>query len=316
LIRDRKPAGALTPDNELGGHCGDYARRMNPAKSVVRRARAAARRVLPEVSNADNCGADRGTQLGLSLAWAQHPDLAFRDVEFRNNSQNGEDGILLYLFSLAGHGSRRAVEMCAGDGIENNSANLVLHHDWDVLMLDGNNDLLATGTAFYARHQETCRIGPKLAGEWITAENVNEILARHGYDEDIDLLTIDMDGVDYWILKAIDLTPRVIVVEYNNRIPADRAITVPYEASFVAAGGAFEGDGFFGASPGAFDKLLSGRGYRLVGANRQNTNAFFLREDVLPNRTACSVESCLASRWAAHQLARWPEIADRQWVAV
>ena len=123
---------------------------MNPARSVFRRAQAAARRVLPEEGNVDHCGADRGTQLALTLAWSQYPNLAFRDVEFRNNSQNGEDGILLYLFSLAGHGSRRAVEMCAGDGIESNSANLVLHHDWDALMLDGNDELLAKGTAFYA----------------------------------------------------------------------------------------------------------------------------------------------------------------------
>jgi hypothetical protein len=289
---------------------------VNATKTMAKRARAAARTVLSNARGADNGGADRGTQLGLSLAWAQHPNLVFRDVEFRNNSQNGEDGILLYLFSLAGHGSRRAVEMCAGDGIENNSANLVLHHDWDVLMLDGDADLLARGTAFYGRHQETYRLGPKLAAEWITAENVNEILVRHGYDDDIDLLSLDMDGVDYWILKAIDLTPRVIVAEYNNRIPADRAVTVPYQSSFEAAGGAFAGDGFFGASLGAFDKLLRGRGYRLVGANRQNTNAFFLREDVLPDRVACSVESCLVSRWAAHQRARWPQVADREWVEV
>jgi hypothetical protein len=91
---------------------------------------------------------------------------------------------------------------------------------------------------------------------------------------------------------------------------------VPYEAGFAAAGGAFQGDGFFGASLGAFDKLISGRGYRLVGANRHNTNAFFLRDDVLPERKLCSVESCLTSRWANHQRGQWPGIADRPWVEV
>jgi hypothetical protein len=194
------------------------------------------RKALASDSNADNCGADRGTQLGLSLAWRQRPDLEFRDVEFRNHSQNGEDGILLYLFSLAGHGSRRAVELCAGDGIENNTANLAIHHDWDALMLDGDADLIARGKQFYAGHQETSRMGPTLSAEWITTANVNEILARHGFENDIDLLSLDMDGVDYWILQAIDLEPRVIVVEYNNRIPADLSITVPYEAGFAAAG--------------------------------------------------------------------------------
>jgi len=274
------------------------------------------RRALAADSNADNCGADRGTQLGLSLNWQQHPGLDFRDVEFRNYSQNGEDGILLYLFSLAGHGARRAVELCAGDGVECNTANLVIHHDWDALMLDGNTELVRRGKDFYARHQETSRIGPTLAAEWITTSNVNEVLRGHGYDEDIDLLSLDMDGVDFWILTAIDLRPRVIVVEYNNRIPADRNVTVPYEAEFAAAGGALQGDGFFGASIGAFDKLLTGRGYRLVGANRHNTNAFFLREDVLPERGPRPVESCLTSRWAKHQRRQWQGIAARPWVEV
>lgn len=264
----------------------------------------------------DHCGADRGTQHLLSLNWANQPDLAFRDVEFRNHSQNGEDGILLYLFSLAGHGSRRSVELCAGDGIQNNTANLVIHHDWDALMLDGDPVLIPKGKEFYARHSETFRIGPTLAQEWVTVDNINSILVDRGYDTDIDLLSLDMDGVDYWILDAIALRPRVIVLEYNNRIPAGRRLTIPYQADFAAQGGAFRGDGFFGASLAAFECLLEKRGYRLVGANRQNTNAFFLRDDVLPHRTASSVESCLTSRWAKHQLPDWSMIADRPWVEV
>jgi len=256
----------------------------------------------------------------LALEWQRLAGsgvtLPFRDVEFRNTSQNGEDGILLYLFTLAGHGGRRAVEMCAGDAIENNSSNLVLHHDWDALMLDGDDNLLARGRALYASHPETFRLGPTIATEWITSANVNELLQRHGYANDIDLLSVDMDGIDYWVLSAITQTPRVLVVEYNNRIPADRAISVPNEDAFVATGGAFSGDGFFGASLAAFDKLLTGRGYRLVGANRQNTNAFFLRHDVLPEMPATTVQSCLASRWARHQSQQWPQLADRPWVEV
>lgn len=289
---------------------------MSAAKDAASRLRAAAKRVLSPLTPTDNCGADRGTQLMLAMSWADRPGLPFRDIEFSNNSQNGEDGILLYLFSLAGHGGRRAVEICAGNGVENNTANLVLHHDWSALMLDGDPELLKEGRSYYAQHKETCRIGPRLAAEWITAENVNDLIQEHGFGEDVDLLSLDMDGVDYWILTAIKLRPRVIVLEYNNRIPADRTVTVPYQPNFAAAGGAFSGDGFFGASLGAFDKLLSNRGYRLVGANRQNTNAFFLREDVLPDREACSVKSCLTSRWATHQRAKWPAVATRGWVEV
>jgi hypothetical protein len=283
---------------------------MNLTKTAARKVRDVARRALPVT---DHCGADRGAQLALALAWAQQPSRDFRDVEFRNFSQNGEDGILLYLLSLAGHGNRRAVELCAGDGVECNTANLVIHHDWDALLLDGNPTLIARGSDFYAQHQETYRLGPTLAAEWITVENVNDILAKHGYDQDIDLMSLDMDGVDYWILEAIQLQPRMIVVEYNNRIPADRSVTVPYKSDF-ATDDPFAGDGFFGASLAAFDKLL--HGYRLVGANRHNTNAFFLHNDVFPDRTAVPVASCLTSRWAQHQQRQWPGLADRAWIEV
>lgn len=277
-------------------------------KQAKRKMRTALRKV-----QSDNCGADRGTQLALALAWRDHPDLELRDVEFRNYSQNGEDGILLYLLSQAGHGKRRAVELCAGDGIESNTANLVIHHDWDVLMIDGDPALIARGEEFFSHHQETYRVGPTLAAEWVTRDKVNSILEERGYDGDVDLLSIDMDGVDYWILEAIDLTPRIVVVEYNNRIPADRSVTVPYQDDFAAEGGPFTGDGFFGASLKAFDILLTRRGYRLVGANRHNTNAFFLRADILPDRPAVSVESCTSSRWAKRQRATWPALSGRPW---
>lgn len=282
--------------------------------------RTLAKALIPNVAEgnpSDSCGADRGTQLLLALAWTQNPDLALGDVEFRNFSENGEDGILLYLFALAGHGSRRAVEMCAGVGFENNTANLVVHHGWDALMVDGDADLLAQGAQFFKNHKETRRVGPNLTLGWITRDNVNEILTRCGYDRDVDLLSIDMDGVDYWILEAIELTPRIVVVEYNNRIPFDLSLTVPYTENFMVADDPGRGAGFFGASLGAFNKQLTARGYRLIGANRNNTNAFFARNDVLPERGACTVESCLTSRWATHQrTAHWSGIAEMEWVAV
>lgn len=172
----------------------------------VRRARNVARKAVTRFEQPDIGGADRGTQQLLALQWrrlaAEGVILPLRDVEFRNTSQNGEDGILLYLLTLAGHGGRRAVEMCAGDAIENNSSNLVLHHDWDALLLDGDDGLLDKGRTFYRRNPETQRLGPTIAREWITTANVNDLLARHGYAEDIDLLTIDMDGIDFWVLRA------------------------------------------------------------------------------------------------------------------
>jgi hypothetical protein len=144
-------------------------------------------------------GVDHGTQLTLVLAYQEQARARrvlpeFADVEFRNNSQNGEDGILLFIFALAGMGDRRAVEMCASDGIECNTANLVLHHGWEALMLDGSKDLIERGKRFYRSHPETSRLGPTLEAVWIDRENAEAALRRHSFVDDLDLLSLDMDG--------------------------------------------------------------------------------------------------------------------------
>ena len=99
---------------------------------------------------------DPGAQVGQVLLRLQYQDLARRrvdlptleDVEFRCHSQNGEDGILLYIFALLGTTNRKVVEICAGDGIECNAANLLVNHGWNGLLFDGDDEQIARGRAF------------------------------------------------------------------------------------------------------------------------------------------------------------------------
>ncbi len=266
-------------------------------------------------------GADRGTQVALALAYRERSDAArplpaFADVEFRNTSQNGEDGILLFIFALAGMGGRRVAELCASDGIECNAANLVLHHGWEALLVDGDEELIERGRTFYNRHPETHRVGPIFEHVWVTRDGAQPLLERHGFAEDLDLLSVDMDGSDYWVLEKLIVRPRVIVCEYNNRIPPGAALAVPYSDAFVAAGDLTHGEGFYGASLDAYARLLADRGYRLVGSNRHNTNAFFLRDDVLPEALPEVVPgACLKSAWARTQREKWwPTLKDKPWV--
>ena len=86
---------------------------------------------------------DRITQLRLMLEYQRmarqgEPLPTFADTQFRSFSQNGEDGILLYIFSLIGMTNRRALEICCGDGIECNATNLIVNHGFDGLLIDGN----------------------------------------------------------------------------------------------------------------------------------------------------------------------------------
>jgi len=286
---------------------------------VAARLRTKAETLTTEAQNARRSGADRGTQILLRLRYKEMPNLPFGEIEFRNFSQNGEDGILLYLFSLLEVVEGRAVEICAGHGIECNSANLVVHWGWEALWLDGSPDLVARGRNYFRRIPETMRLGAPLEQAWVTRENVGSLLRDRGFTGPVDLLSMDMDGMDYWIVRELiqggHVNPSVVVVEYQNRIPADRAITVPYSEDFdrQSEDPRF-GQGYFGASLLAYQKLLTG--HKLVGANRENTNAFFLRNG-LTDLPEVSVESCLQSRWATVQRERWWSWLQKlEWIEV
>ena len=221
----------------------------------------------------------------LQQTGARLPGL--EEVEFRAFSQNGEDGILLYIFSLLGTTNRLAVEICAGDGIQCNSANLVVNHGWHALLFDGDPDRIARGAAFYAKHPDTFSFPPNLVQAWITRENVNQLVREQGFVGDIDLLSLDLDGIDYWVWEALEvIRPRVVVAETQCIWGAENAVTVPYNPNFRTE--YVNGFGIYsGASLPAFVTLAARKGYRFVGVQRLGFNAFFVRndlgQDVLPS---------------------------------
>ncbi len=252
---------------------------------------------------------DRKLQLVLAnqykiMGLAARPSIV--DAEFSSYSQNGEDGSLLMIFSVIGAQSKVAVELCAGDGIECNAANLILNHGWTGLLFDGDQSSIDAGRQFYARRTNawrSSRVAPKLVTAWITKDNVDGLIVENGISGEVDLLSLDLDGVDYWIWDAIkSIDPRVVVLEYNNRWAPEDSVTVPYADNFVGLGASVAGEGYFGASLTAFKKLGATKGYRLIGANGPNTNAYFMRQGVgETDFPEVSVESCLSSQYALNQ---------------
>lgn len=251
----------------------------------------------------------KGTQILLMERYrearrAGAPLPSFADVEFRNYSQNGEDGILLFIFALIGMQSRKCVEICAGDGIECNSANLILNHGFTGLLVDGNERNVAIANEFYGLHRDTYAFAPRAVQQWIARETVDGFLRDQGMTGDIDLLTVDIDGNDYWVWQAIEsVSPRVVVVEYDNAWAADEPVTMRYDRDYVwrvTEPGMPHG----GASLAAFAALGRSKGYRLVGCQMRCFNAFFVRDDVgrdvLPEVT---VASCLTHESHAFRLA-------------
>lgn len=244
--------------------------------------------------------------------------LSFGDVGFRAYSQHEEDGILLFVFSLIGTTNKKCVEVCAGDGIECNTANLILNHRWIGLLCDGDERNVRRGKEFYARHPDSRHWPPVMTKEWITRENVNQIIEKHGFSGEIDLLSLDIDGIDYWLWKAIDcISPRVVVLEFNHLWGPDRAVTVPYAADFVAEFTQYGSD-YAGASLNAFVKLGKAKNYRLVGTNAIATNAFFVRDDVLcewlPEVPPAVCFSHPRAEFGMKQ--RLPKVQNKPWVEV
>lgn len=271
---------------------------MSRQKKIVQQL-ARIEKSLDELTNASS-GPDKGTQELLSLVYKQLAKqgtiLDFDEVEFRKYSQFGEDGILLYIFSLIGTTNRRAVEICAGIGSECNTANLILNHGWYSLLLDGDEKKVDEGRRFFGAHPDSKLHPPMFLHRWIKRENVNSIIEESGFGGEVDLFSLDMDGVDYWIWETItSISPRVIVLEVNVHMGRE-PVTVPYRDNFQtewirvkentdpSASPATNVLGkwtmYGGASLAAFNKLAEKKGYRLIGSNRIGGNVFFMRKDV------------------------------------
>lgn len=251
-------------------------------------------------------------RLLAALAPQSLPSLG--DVGFRKYSQFEEDGILLYLFSLIQPINRTCVEICAGNGRQCMTTNLIINHGWWGHLFDGSAANVAAGTRFFSRSKDTFLTPPRFNQAWITAENVNDEIAQSGAKGEIDLLSLDIDGMDYWVWKTITVVqPQVVVCEFHNSIPPDKALTVPYDPKFV-----FESEAYRGASLAAMCNLGRSKGYRLIGAHRYGFNAFFMREGV-GEKFFPEVEptSCMTDPSTVElQREKWPIIQGMPWQEV
>jgi hypothetical protein len=128
---------------------------------------------------------------------------------------------------------------------------------------------------------------------FITRENVCELLEQSGFDKELGILSVDIDGVDYHVLEALGTwKPSILVVEYNGIFGADRPVTVPYSPDFQRTA-RHHSNLYYGANLPAFMHLVEPRGYALVGVNSVGSNAFFVRNDLLNEEVRpTSLESC------------------------
>ncbi|MEK7439161.1 MAG: hypothetical protein AABZ78_00055 [Chloroflexota bacterium] len=229
--------------------------------------------------------------LTATLLTPRYPMLAmlpqFKDAinahGFKCFSQNNEDGILLYVFSKIGATNRQFVEFGIQDGRQCNTANLSLNFGWHGLLMDADAEGIESARRFYADMIGAGARAIRFRQCFVTLENINTVLSESGMAGEIDLLSIDIDGNDYWVWKAITaISPRVVVIEYNASLGAEKSVTIPYNADFMPD----ENSLCRGASLQALTKLAHEKGYVLIGCEANGVNAFFVRRDVAQGKFA------------------------------
>ncbi len=191
-------------------------------------------------------------------------------------SQNGEDGVIRYLFDEIGYESRWFVEFGFG-AVQCNALRLMIHENFNGLLMDGSEENVSFFN-YTAKKLGIERV--KAVQTFITRDNLEDLITGNGVPRDIDFLSLDVDGNDYWFWQELTcIAPRVVCIEYNAGIGPDLSWTVPYDDEFERY--AKHPGGFFhGASLTALESLGKSKGYYLIGCDLTGTNAYFLRNDI------------------------------------
>ena len=158
---------------------------------------------------------------------------------------------------------------------EANTRFLMMNNNWRGLIIDADD----AHRRFLKKQGLDWRYDITAISSFITKDNINQLIASANLKGEVGILSVDIDGVDYWILEAIDVVrPQIVIVEYNAFLGRELAVTIPYRADFYRHGAHYS-NFYWGASLAAFHHLLDRRDYAFVGCNTAGNNAFFVRRD-------------------------------------
>ena len=222
--------------------------------------------------------------LGNRYYQERHPEIippghtkSLQSFEYSCYSQNGEDGIILYLLSRIKVESYFMVEIGTEDGRECNSANLILNYGWYACLIETNPEMAREAKLYFS----DCDAGERVhvLNERATPENINKLFIDTSVPRHADILSIDIDSHDYWLWEAIDvIEPRLVIIEYNASFGPTLSVTIPRgEPPMLTPKLARY---YQGASITALHRLGKRKGYDLVGVDVKGVNAFFIRQDL------------------------------------
>ena len=202
------------------------------------------------------------------------------DSEFKVFSQWGEDGIIDYLIENLNIENTTFIEFGVEDYEESNTKFLLLNRNWKGFVIDSSLDYInkIKNSQLYWKYSITA------FQAFITKENINQLMQLSGFKKQVGILSIDIDGNDYWIWNEINvIEPSIVIVEYNSRLGNEKSYVVPYDSNFERKAAHYSMI-YYGASLKALLKLATQKGYAFVCCNKAGNNAFFVKKELLNNK--------------------------------
>ena len=204
---------------------------------------------------------------------------SLQENEFKVFSQWGEDGIIDYLIKNLEIKEKKFLEIGVQNYTESNTRYLMISKNWSGYIIEANKEDVEN-----IKNQDIYwKYKLKAICDFIDLDNIERIISENKIPNNLGLLSIDIDGNDYWILKKIiKLNPDIIITEYNARLGFEEALSFPYEKKFDRKKN-HHSTICYGASLKAFYLLCKKNGYAFVGCNSSGNNAFFVKENLIKN---------------------------------
>ena len=203
------------------------------------------------------------------------------DYEFKVFSEYGDDGIIQFLIKNIKIENETFIEFGVSNFLESNTRFLMMNNNWSGFVMDCSENYIKDlqSQNWYWRYDLSSKVA------FVDKENVNDLLKESGFKK-LGILHIDLDGNDYWILESLDLSelsPSILILEYNSVFGCDRAISTPYDKMFDRTK-KHHSNLYFGASLPALEYLANLRGYAFIGCNSSGNNAYFVKKELLNDK--------------------------------
>lgn len=208
-----------------------------------------------------------------------------QEAEFKVFSQWGDDGIIQLLINKVKIEKKVFIEFGVENYQESNTRFLLQNNNWSGFVLDGSDENInfIKKSNFYWKYDLKCK------SAFITKDNINDLIRESGIVGEIGILSIDIDGNDFWVWKNIDIVnPDIVIIEYNSVFGKERSITVPYDPGFIRSEAHYS-NLYAGCSLSALFRLGKEKGYAFVGSNSAGNNAYFVKEEKAQNLKVLSV---------------------------